>query len=159
MRRLRAWSVAAALAAGLAACSAPLPEPTSDLLPLPTPTVQASATPTLRPTATPEYVTALVLELVTSQRAWMRIMVDGEVAEEGTFEANASRVYEAADSITVRTGNGGGVTLILNGEDLGVMGNIGQVVERTWVVNPEGVTETTGQTDTPQTTVTPTPAG
>ncbi len=139
--------------------TAPLPEPTSDLLPLPTPTVQASATPTLRPTATPEYVTALVLELVTSQRAWMRIMVDGEVAEEGTFEANASRVYEAADSITVRTGNGGGVTLILNGEDLGVMGNIGQVVERTWVVNPEGVTETTGQTDTPQTTVTPTPAG
>lgn len=138
--------------------TAPLPEPTSDLLPLPTPTVQASATPTLRPSATPEFVSALVLEVIVAQRSWVRIVVDGEVAEEGILEANASRVYEAADSITIRTGNGGGVTLVLNGEDLGAMGNVGQVIEHTWVVNPEGVAEAADQPNTTF-TVTPTPAG
>jgi cytoskeleton protein RodZ len=136
--------------------TAPLPDPTSDLLPLPTPTVPASPTPTLRPTTTPEVVAALALEVQTSQRAWIRITVDGQVVDEGSFEANTSLVYEADNSITVRTGNGGGVTLILNGEDLGLMGDVGQVIERSWVKDQEGVTETTGQ---PEVTVTLTPAG
>ena len=139
--------------------TAPLPDPTSDLLPLPTPTVPASPTPTLRPTATPEVVTALALEVLASQHAWTRITVDGQIVEEGMLAPDASLVYEAEDSITIRTGNGGGVTLILNGEDLGVMGEVGEVVERSWVVGQEGVTETTGQPAAPEVTITLTPAG
>lgn len=149
------WVVTATPRASLTP-TAPLPDPTSDLLPLPTPTVPASPTPTLRPTITPEYVAALALEVQTTQRAWIRILVDGQIADEGTMDANTALVYEAENSITIRTGNGGGVNLFLNGEDLGLMGNVGEVVERTWVLNPEGVTEMTGQ---PPETVTPTPSG
>jgi cytoskeletal protein RodZ len=117
------------------------PTPTSDLLPLPTPTVLASATPTRRPTATPEVVAQLTLELQVTQRAWVRVTVDGEVVEEGTLNANDARIWDALESITIRTGNAGGLTLILNGEDLGPMGQASQVLERTWVVAGGEVTE------------------
>ncbi|MGQ9491138.1 MAG: helix-turn-helix domain-containing protein [Anaerolineae bacterium] len=140
-----------------------LPTPTSGLLILPTPTVPPSPTPTPQPTATPEVVTRITLELRATQRAWLRITVDGQVVEEGMLEAGQERVWEADQRITVRTGNAGGVILILNGEELGPMGAIGQVVERSWIVENEQITETAADTPVPPTlqpaTATPTPAG
>lgn len=138
-----------------------LPTPTSDLLPLPTPTVPPSPTPTPRPTLEPEVVAArIALELRATQRTWLRVIADGITVEEGLLEADTTRAWEANESITVRTGNAGGVTLTLNGEDLGVMGNIGQVVERTWVVREGDVTEAVSSpTPRPGPTATPTPAG
>ena len=140
-----------------------LPTPTSNLLPLPTPTVAATITPTPRPTETPELVTQIDMQVRITQRAWVRVMVDGEVVEEGTLESGTTKEYQAQQSISIRTGNGGGVSLTLNGEDLGPMGNVGQVIERTWVVDQEGVTEqapgTPAGTPSPQPTKTATPAG
>lgn len=139
----------------------PLPTPTSDLLPLPTPTVPPSPTPTPRPTLEPEVAPArIALELRATQRTWLRVIADGITVEEGLLEAGATRAWEANESIIVRTGNAGGVTLILNGEDLGVMGNIGQVVERTWVVQEGEITEAvSAPSPQPPPTATPTPAG
>lgn len=93
------------------------------------------------------------------QRSWLRVTVDGAVTEEGFLEANDTRVWEANQGITIRTGNGGGVTLVLNGEDLGAMGTVGQVVERSWAVANSGeVLEASGATPVPP-TPTLTPAG
>lgn len=132
---------------------------TSDILPLPTPTVPASATPTARPTATPEFVSSIALEAQALQRSWLRVTVDGEVAEEGFLDADETRVWEANESITLRTGNGGGVTLVLNGQDLGPMGAVGEVVERTWAVADTGeVLEASSATPEPA-TPTMTPSG
>ncbi len=136
----------------------PLPTPTSDLLPLPTPTVPALPTPTPRPTQEPEVVARIALELRTTQRTWLRVIADGITVEEGLLEAEITRSWEANESITVRTGNAGGVMLVLNGEDLGVMGNVGQVVERTWVVREGDVTEAASSPQ-PVLTATATPAG
>jgi len=140
------------------------PTPTSDLLPLPTPTVPPTITPTPRPTATPEVVASIiVLDMSIPQRAWVRVVVDGQIVEESTLETGTTRSWEANDSISVRTGNGGGVNLTLNGEDLGPMGKVGQVVERTWIVDQGQVTEAMTGTPTPTLvptfTPTPTPAG
>ncbi len=145
----------------------PLPAPTSGLFTLPTPTVPASPTPTPRPTLTPEVVAHISLEVRTTQRAWLRVTVDGQNPEEGMLAADQSRTWEADESIIIRTGNAGGVSLILNGEDLGTMGAIGEVAERSWVIDQNGITETTfgtvAPTSTPQptptSTLTPTPAG
>jgi cytoskeletal protein RodZ len=140
-----------------------LPTPTSDLLPLPTPTVPATVTPTPRPTETPEVVAQIDMQMRIIQRAWVRVTVDGEVVQEGTLESGAIKEYQADQSISIRTGNGGGVSLTLNGEDLGPMGNVGQVVERTWVVDQGEITEqapgTPALTPVQQPTQTPTPAG
>lgn len=140
-----------------------LPTPTSDLLPLPTPTVPPTITPTPRPTATPEVVVGISLDLSVSKRAWVRVTVDGEMVEVGNLEPGTTRSWEANDSINVRTGNGGGVSLALNGEDLGLMGKVGEVVERTWIIDEGELTETLGGTPTrtpaPVAPPTPTPAG
>ena len=140
-----------------------LPTRTSDLLPLPTPTVPATVTSTPRPTEAPEVVTRIDMQMRITQRAWVRVMVDGEVVEEGTLEPGTVKVFQAEQSISIRTGNGGGVSLTLNGEDLGPMGDVGKVVERTWVVDQGEITEqalgTPAFTPLPEPTQTPTPAG
>ncbi len=130
--------------------------PTSDLLLLPTPTVFWTATPTSLPSPTPEIVPQIAMSLTVTQRAWVRVDADGEVVQEGILEEGESRFWNAAESMAIRTGNGGGVSLILNGEDLGPRGEIGQVVERTWVVEQGQVTETQLATPTETVTVTTT---
>jgi cytoskeletal protein RodZ len=138
-----------------------IPAATSDILPLPTPTVPATSAPTPRPTATPEVVgSAIMVELRALQRSWVRVTVDGALAEEGFLAADDVRVWEGNQSILIRTGNGGGVNLTLNGEDLGPMGNVGQVIERSWVVGDSGeVVEGGDVAPPPAPTATPTPAG
>jgi cytoskeleton protein RodZ len=172
-RTATAWIVTATPAATITlpvpeastAGEAVVPAATSDILPLPTPTVPATPQPTPRPTATPEVVgSAIAAEVRALQRAWVRVVVDGAVAEEGFLAPNDVRTWEAAQSILIRTGNGGGVNLTLNGEDLGAMGNVGQVVERSWVVGDtgeviEGSNTTPGAPARPAVTATTTPAG
>jgi cytoskeletal protein RodZ len=139
-----------------AIAEAPLPTLTSDLLLLPTPTVPATSTPTPRPPAAPEVVASIVMDVEAEQRSWLRVLVDGEVAEEGVLRDGDTRSWVAEQFITLRTGNAGGVRLTLNGEDLGTMGGVGEVVERTWVIDQGGVSEATGPTPTPLPTATPT---
>jgi cytoskeletal protein RodZ len=122
--------------------------PTSDLLLLPTPTVAATITPTSLPTATPEIVARIAMSLTVNQRSWIRVVADDQVVQEGLLEGGESRFWEAARSIVFRTGNAGGVSLALNGEDLGPLGDIGQVIERTWVVDQGQVSETAPETPT-----------
>jgi cytoskeleton protein RodZ len=130
-----------------------LATPTSDLLLLPTPTVPTTMTPTPMVSVTPEIVPQIAMTLTVNQRSWVRVVTDGQVVQEGILEGGESRFWNAGQSFVVRTGNGGGVNLTLNGEDLGPMGEIGQVVERAWVVEQGQVAEATPETETP----TPTP--
>jgi cytoskeletal protein RodZ len=143
--------------------------PTSDLLTLPTPTVPPTITPTPRPTATPEVVARIALSARVGQRAWVRVTADDAVVLEGTLEPGQTPSWEANNSLKMLTGNAGGIELILNGAEMGKMGNVGQVIERSWVVEQGQVNEqapTTGtgtpappRTPTQTPTRTPTPAG
>ncbi len=119
------------------------PTPTSDLLTLPIPTVQPTATntPTPRPTATPEPSAGISLTLKTTQRAWTKITSDGQVIMQDLLEAGQERGFGATQQMIVLTGNAGGVILTLNNENLGTMGNVGQVVERGWKVQDGQVAE------------------
>ncbi len=143
-------------------------QPTSDLLPYPTPTVPPSVTPTPRPTATVEVqANRISLQAHIGQRSWVRVVGDGQVIEESLLEAGIDRTWEATQTLTLRTGNAAGVELSLNGESLGTMGAVGQVVDKSWSVEQGQVVEVTptGQladtpvANTPMPTQTPTPAG
>ncbi len=139
----------------------PQPTPTSDLLPLPIPTAEPTITPTARPTATPEVVGHIALVMQITQRSWVEVTIDGVLVITGeNMEAGQVRTWEAKRSITVFTGNGAGVSLSLNGRQLGAMGKIDELVRRTWVAEGGQVTEAAGTvTPTPKPTLTPTPAG
>ena len=87
--------------------------------------------------------------------------VDGITAFEGRLLPGSVKVFGGEQSIEILTGNAGGVEVIFNQRDLGVMGLYGEVIDR--VYTAEGIatptptiTLTPTPTDTPEATVTPT---
>ncbi len=117
--------------------------------------VDATATlelATLNPTVKVQVI------LTATQSTYMRITVDGKVKFEGRAEPGSSYTYEAANQVEVLTGNAAALRVTYNTQDLGLMGNFGQVVDRLYTA--EGVatpTATPRPTGTPTLRVTATP--
>ncbi len=108
--------------------STPLPTHTFTFTPMPTPSL--TPVPTITPTSTkPLYGVEVRLRVV--ERSWLRVTVDGRVEFEGILEKGAQRTWRG-DSVALRCGNAGGVEVTVNGEDLGLLGERGQVVELKW---------------------------
>jgi hypothetical protein len=84
------------------------------------------------------------------QNAWMRITVDGVVAFEGRVIPGSAYSFAGKDRIALLTGNGAGLQVYYNQQDLGIIGAFGEVVERTFSI--EGI-----QTATPAVRPTSTP--
>ncbi len=96
------------------------------------PTVTASPTATRSPTVTPT-LAGLVLSIeVIDQRSWVLVQADGERAFAGILEPGAKDSWTATERIVLRSGNAGAVRVTLNDEELGLFGELGQVVEQEW---------------------------
>ena len=110
-------------------------------------------TPTVDPLFTPDAPTPIsnanvAVSIFAVERTFVRVSVDGEVVFEGRFAPGETKLFEAADQIAILTGNGAGLRITYNGRDLGLLGNIGEVVSRVYLVT--GVAE-------PTATISPTP--
>lgn len=97
---------------------------------LPTPTIQVTDTPT--PTPTPEYYTGVTIELVISDRTWAQIIVDDVKVFDGFLEVGEERRWDGLNRVAIRVGNAGGVEFSINGENKGLMGEPGQVIDQLW---------------------------
>ena len=71
------------------------------------------------------------------RRAWMRVIVDGEIEFEGRIIPGSAYSFSGDFQVELLTGNGAGLQVFFNGEDLGVLGVYGEVVYE--VFTPEGV--------------------
>jgi hypothetical protein len=69
---------------------------------------------------------------VVGERSWVLVEADGERLFAGILEPGSRDTWTARERISLRSGNAGGVRLMLNGEDLGPFGEVGQVVEQEW---------------------------
>ena len=67
-------------------------------------------------------------------QCWTRVIVDGRVAYEGTAEAGQTLSWQGKDKITVTAGNAAAVEFIENGNNLGVAGGDGAVIEKTFTI-------------------------
>lgn len=130
------------------------PLPTSILLDT-TATIEGTPaeTPTFDPLFTPDAPTPIsnanvAVSIFAVERTFARISVDGEVVFEGRFIPGETKLFEAAEQIAILTGNGAGLRVTYNGRDLGLLGNIGEVVSRVYLIT--GVAE-------PTATISPTP--
>jgi len=98
-------------------------------------------TPTTRPTQTPAPTTAreegVVLEIKVIERSWLQVTVDEQELPGELLEADEERRWEAQRAIYYICGNAGGVEVFVNGEQLGTLGERGEVVERTWTASGE----------------------
>ncbi len=122
----------------------PMPTPTR-----PPPTVTPLPTRTTSPTSTPTTPVGLELRIeVVGQRAWLLVQADGQRVFAGILEPGAVNAWTARERIVLRSGNAGAVRVTVNGQVLGPLGELGQVVEKEWTM-PGVPTRTPAPTATP----------
>ena len=112
----------------------------------PTPSAPAvvlvSPTPTSPPTPAPSPTPAAVaLQVVITDRVWLRVTVDGNTVFERLVDRGATQTW-TGQHVILRTGNAGGTLVSVNGQDQGSLGAPGQVVEREWIRQPDGAIAT-----------------
>jgi cytoskeleton protein RodZ len=92
--------------------------------------------------------------VVAQEQAWVRVTVDGKVKFEGRVIAGNAYPFAGNIQIEVLTGNGRAISILYNQNNLGPMGNLGEVVDHIYttdaILNP-----TATFTSTP--TITPIP--
>ena len=130
-------------------------QPTATYTPSPAVSTLADLTQltTEEPTATPTLILNVLdqvnLRVIAERESWVQVLVDGKEAFRGRMRAGEQSDYLGEERVELFTGNGGGIRVIFNEQNQGLMGYIGQVVIRVWT--PRG-----GQTPTPTQTLTPT---
>ncbi|MBN2548767.1 MAG: DUF4115 domain-containing protein [Anaerolineales bacterium] len=90
--------------------------------------------------------------ITVNQRAWMRVAVDGKVEFEGRVVPGSAYPFVGESQVEIITGNGAALQIFYNQQDLGPMGNFGEVVNRIFTL--QGVFLPTA-TITPTPTITP----
>jgi len=99
--------------------------------------------------------TKVQLTIVSVERTYMRVTVDGKVQFDGRTTPGTAYSYDANDQIEVLVGNASALRITYNGQDLGLMGNFGEVIDRVYTVQG-AVTPTSTKPPTPTITTTPT---
>ncbi len=118
------------------------PTPTVPVTPSATLPPTETSTPTVTPTPTPKIYTGVEIELKMLADTWVQVTVDGVKEFEGTLKAGERRAWRGEERVAVRCGNAGGVEVFVNGVSQGIMGNIGQVMDREWRKEDVGAAET-----------------
>ncbi len=121
------------------------------LLETATPLPANTATPVPpTPTSTAVVYTGVTVELIIRESSWVQIFVDDVEAFEGILQVTDKRLWTGEHRVAIRAGNAGGVDVVVNGVNRGVMGPVGQVVDQIW----EKVEDPSVLTPTPQPTAT-----
>ncbi len=90
----------------------------------------------------------LQLYVIASDRAFLRVTVDGESVYDGRVEADDVFTFSGEEAISLLTGNGAALEVYFNQEYLGSLGTVGEVANLTFAL--DGLS-----TPTPQASVTP----
>ncbi|MEW5940720.1 MAG: RodZ domain-containing protein, partial [Chloroflexota bacterium] len=108
--------------------------------------------PTIIPTF-PEGITVQI-NIVATERAYLRVTVDGTVKFDGRTTPGSAYPFEGREQIEVLTGNGAALRVTFNSRDMGPLGSFGEVVNV--IYTAAGVITPTATT-VPSPTITPTP--
>jgi len=71
---------------------------------------------------------------VEGSASWMSILTDGNLAYEQIAQPGFSQTFEAQREISIKTGNAGAVGVKVNGQDLGKLGEYGEVLTKNWTL-------------------------
>ncbi len=82
----------------------------------------------------PEPDTLTVEVSVEGAPSWLSILADGNLAYEQIAQPGFSQTFEAQREISIRTGNAGAVGVEVNGQDLGKLGESGEVLTRAFTL-------------------------
>src|SRR5579862_2973917 len=118
---------------------------------------QAAGAPPATPGAPGQTVTPtggqnVVVSALATDRSWVRVVSDGSVVFEGFVSAGDHQVWEGKHQVSLRVGNASALDLSVNGQNVGRLGNPGDVVERTFTSGAPGGTAPAAPTAPPATT-------
>ena len=94
-----------------------------------------------KPESVPQLVSQSVnADVVTvgidlQERCWLKVLVDGKTAFEGTLPKGTQRSWTGKEQVTIRAGNAGGVGITFNNGQRKVLGEPGKVEEITYTLN------------------------
>ncbi|GAA5440540.1 RodZ domain-containing protein [Deinococcus caeni] len=121
----------AARAARAAAAAAAAAAPTTPAATTPAPTAPTPTTPATTPPATTPPAAAQAVNVTFSGASWTRVTdAAGRVLYQGTPPAGTVKGFP--QGVTIRTGNAGAVRVGVNGAAPAPLGQVGQVVTRTF---------------------------
>ena len=83
-----------------------------------------------QPAPPPQPETLTVQVSVEGDPSWLSILADGELSYEQIAEPGFSQTFRAQREISIKTGNAGAVGVVVNGQDLGRLGDSGEVLTR-----------------------------
>ena len=95
------------------------------------------------------------INLVAVERTFMRVVVDEEEVFNGRVVPGTAYPFEAEEQIEILVGSGAAIRIVYNGQDLGLLGAFGQVINNLYLAD-EIITPTLQATPTPTRTVPPT---
>ncbi len=95
----------------------------------PTPLPNPNAT-----TAVPAQTGPVAVQLQIVERTWLRVIVDDEVKFMGSAAPGTVMQYQGSN-VQVRVANAVGVHAVVNGQDLGILGARGQIIDQTFTAN------------------------
>lgn len=75
---------------------------------------------------------------VTDKDCWMQVVVDNSNAFEGLVEPGITKEFRGNDSVWLKLGDAGAVRVVVNGSDYGFLGELGQVVTKTFEAAEKG---------------------
>jgi hypothetical protein len=67
---------------------------------------------------------------VVDSASWISVLTDGEVAFNELGDVGFSQVFEADEAVSLSVGNAGSVRVKVNGQDVGTLGEPGEVLTR-----------------------------
>jgi len=141
---------------------------TEEAISLPTPSLDIVSTsggvivtPTIFDVPTTAKLSPVQVVTAISGSTWMRVTVDGKIEFQGRVNSGSAYTFNGNEKVEILTADGSLVKIVLNGEDLGLMGDSGTITEM--VYTPQGAllptpTQTPTPTRTPKVTPTFTPS-
>lgn len=85
--------------------------------------------------ANPAPADSVQIQARFNDRCWLLVTIDGAVVQEGVVEGGQTLTWEGKDNINFRLGNAGAVEFFQGGKSLGVLGGVGDVVDKTFTRN------------------------
>lgn len=81
----------------------------------------------------PSTLDTIELQLDITERTWLRVIVDDITVYEGQARRGDAFNWVAQDSLALLSGNGAGLFVTINGQEIGRLGERGQVIDELWL--------------------------
>ena len=96
---------------------------------------QPAENPTPVANANPAPADSVQVQARFNDKCWLLVTIDGAVVQEGVVDGGQTLTWEGKDNINFRLGNAGAVDFFQGGKSLGVLGGVGDVVDKTFTRN------------------------